>query len=313
MITSLYDCFKHWSQNGRVMLFSDPHFNDENSIKFSNRWLSAEDMLANINTTCHKNDTLLLLGDVGDPEYLKRIKAKVVLLAGNHDNVGQYKEYVAELYTGPLWIAEKILISHEPVIGLPYVMNIHGHDHAGRMRWTDSMGAKHLNVASNVLPGWKPIDLGSMIKEGLISHVPSIHRMTIDNATVRSVQKKNRIARKNGEPEIVYQKPRKKVKEPVVQQKKDPNDKLRELCEKYCLNCSKTRMTNTEGLLHGQCEHFEHKYYMIIDKTNENPVKKIIQYHEGMNKPECAGNERVIMCPNCPSMFAALQSLTTKK
>ena len=34
-----------------------------------------------------------------------------------------------EIYTGPLFIAEKILLSHEPVYGLPWCLDIHGHDH----------------------------------------------------------------------------------------------------------------------------------------------------------------------------------------
>ena len=52
-----------------------------------------------------------------------------VLILGNHDAKGAYKNYFDEIYTGPLFIAEKILLSHEPVYGLPWCLNIHGHDH----------------------------------------------------------------------------------------------------------------------------------------------------------------------------------------
>lgn len=34
-----------------------------------------------------------------------------------------------EIYTCPLFIADKILLSHEPVHGLTWCLNIHGHDH----------------------------------------------------------------------------------------------------------------------------------------------------------------------------------------
>ena len=46
-----------------------------------------------------------------------------------HDAKGAYKNYFDEIYTGPLFIAEKILLSHEPVYGLSWCLNIHGHDH----------------------------------------------------------------------------------------------------------------------------------------------------------------------------------------
>ena len=32
-------------------------------------------------------------------------------------------------HVGPVFIAEKILLSHEPVYGLLWFLNIHGHDH----------------------------------------------------------------------------------------------------------------------------------------------------------------------------------------
>lgn len=71
-----------------------------------------------------------------------------------------------EIYDGPLLIAEKILLSHEPVYGLPWCLNIHGHDH------------------SNIEP-YKivPVSLGKLIKEGILSDISSIHRITIDQAT----------------------------------------------------------------------------------------------------------------------------------
>jgi hypothetical protein len=58
------------------------------------------------------------------------IKArKKILLLGNHDAKGAYNGLFNEIYTGPLFIADKILLSHEPVHGLTWCLNIHGHDH----------------------------------------------------------------------------------------------------------------------------------------------------------------------------------------
>lgn len=41
---------------------------------------------------------------------------------------------------------------------------------------------KHLNVAANVC-GYMPVSLGKLIKEGILSDISSIHRITIDQAT----------------------------------------------------------------------------------------------------------------------------------
>lgn len=105
---------------GRVFFYSDPHFSDVDSYKkrfpevfkaaegksFSQlssivnnkinmKTLSVEQVLVdmfdqmqidNINKVVHKNDTLVILGDVGNPEYVKKLKAGYkVLVMGNHD------------------------------------------------------------------------------------------------------------------------------------------------------------------------------------------------------------------------------------
>ena len=43
-------------------------------------------------------------------------------------------------------------------------------------------GCKHINLAANVC-GYTPINLGKIIKEGALSDIRSIYRMTIDGAT----------------------------------------------------------------------------------------------------------------------------------
>lgn len=50
-------------------------------------------------------------------------------------------------------------------------------------------GCKHINLAANVC-GYAPINLGKIIKEGVLSDIPSIHRMTIDRQVERK-EKKN--------------------------------------------------------------------------------------------------------------------------
>ena len=88
-----------------------------------------------------------------------------------------------EVYEGALIIGEKLILSHEPV-DIPWMFNIHGHDHKGTYR------DGHLNVCADVI-GYKPVRLNALLKNGLTSKIETIHRITIDKATER--KKKNDI------------------------------------------------------------------------------------------------------------------------
>ena len=95
-----------------------------------------------------------------------------------------YAEVFKEMYPGALIIGEKLILSHEPV-DIPWMFNIHGHDHAGAIR------KNHLNVCADAV-GYLPINLNQFLKSGPTSKVESIHRLTIDKATER----KNKRVRK---------------------------------------------------------------------------------------------------------------------
>lgn len=93
-----------------------------------------------------------------------------------------------EVYSGPLFIADKLVLSHEPICvtagitGEPIAFNIHGHDHSGEYYNDDY----HLNIAANVV-GYRLISLKDIIKHGFLSDksIKSIHRCIIDRATER--------------------------------------------------------------------------------------------------------------------------------
>lgn len=87
-----------------------------------------------------------------------------------------------EVYAGPLFIADKILLSHEPVYGLSWCLNIHGHDHNNVEKYRED--CKHINLAANVC-GFTPVNLGKLIKDGILSDIEGIHRKIIDRATER--------------------------------------------------------------------------------------------------------------------------------
>lgn len=227
MIETLYKNFQHWSDGGSVWLISDTHF-DDTDREYMGYDISEREQIEILKRRCHKNDTLICLGDVGNVEYFKELKCYKVLVMGNHDeaatkfqkkiemiDLDAYSEkeikekeckgeidYVAyefhkpfirgykenglfdEVYTGPIWIAEKLVLSHEPlclesgITRKPIAFNIHGHDHSGEYYNDDY----HLNICQNVF-GYEPLNLKDFIKDGHLKRIKSIHREIIDYAT----------------------------------------------------------------------------------------------------------------------------------
>lgn len=186
MIKSLYPCFQHWSEKGGVYLVSDTHFRDLDR-EFMGYHISNEDQWYLLNDTCHRFDTLVHLGDVGDLDYIKRLRCHKVLIMGNHDqSIEKMEEVFDEVYSGPLWISQKLVLSHEPIeiLSWSYVsqiaFNIHGHQHDKNVT-NDNY---HLNICQNVY-GYIPLNLNQFIKSGKLKNIQDIHRVTINMATAR--------------------------------------------------------------------------------------------------------------------------------
>ena len=180
MIQGLYDIFAHWHVQGTVWLYSDPHFGDKELAAGVVNRPSDEEQVKMINSKVGKKDTLIILGDVGDIEFAKKLKGYKILIAGNHDaGLTNYKEVFNEVYGGALFIGEKIVLSHEP-IDMPFALNIHGHVHDKRAK-TDN---KHINVCSDVI-GYMPINFNQLMKSGPTSKIETVHRTTINKATKR--------------------------------------------------------------------------------------------------------------------------------
>lgn len=238
MIAGLYKLFDHWHKEGTVFIISDTHFSDPDLIAGVENRPSDEELARAINSKMGRCDTLIHLGDVGDVELVKKLRAKhKILVMGNHDagrtnyerkrhwkKFDQTKfekkdaieemqklypncRYTAkevydfyypftywavcadnmlfdEVYEGPLMIADKLILSHEPV-DVPWAFNIHGHVH-DRKHKNDNM---HFNVCSDVI-GYMPINFNQWMKQGYLSHIESIHRITIDKATARKHKNK---------------------------------------------------------------------------------------------------------------------------
>lgn len=96
-----------------------------------------------------------------------------------------------EVYTGPIMISEKLMLSHEPIKGCDWCMNVHGHDHS-RSHKNDKY---HFNVCADVI-GYEPINFNKWMKKGHLANIVSIHRDTIDRATFNARKRGYKLGRK---------------------------------------------------------------------------------------------------------------------
>ena len=231
MVTGLYNIFNTLWGMQTIWLYSDPHFGEtEEESGLANKPTDAE-QVQRINSKVGRKDTIIFLGDIGDPSWLKGIRGYKVLITGNHDTgISNYQrvrfqrsfdadewqkdevylkmkqeypdhcvtvekfydfrkpytKWVAtmdnqlcdEVYSGPLTIGPKLILSHEP-IEIDGMFNIHGHVHSLALP-TD----RDLNICA-MNTNYIPVNLNQLMKHGLTSKVDSIHRITIDNATAR--------------------------------------------------------------------------------------------------------------------------------
>lgn len=190
MIEALYKPFQKWSEVGTIWIYSDPHFGDKELAAGVKGRPTAEEQVKMINAKVGRKDTLIILGDIGDIEYAKKLRGYKVLICGNHD-VGhtKYAEVFDEIYAGPVFIADRLVLSHEPIM-LDFAFNIHGHNHSSVIQ-----DGKHLNVCSDMI-GYTPINFNQFVKSGALAKVPSIHRVTIDGATKRKQKRLKKEKRK---------------------------------------------------------------------------------------------------------------------
>ena len=89
-----------------------------------------------------------------------------------------------EVFTGPILVGEKLLLSHEPIEELDWCMNIHGHVHS-RAIVNDKY---HFNVCADVI-NYTPINFNKWMKDGHLAKIQSLHRQTINEATDRRRRK----------------------------------------------------------------------------------------------------------------------------
>ena len=97
MLPGIYDAFQHWGKQ-TVWIYSDPHFSDEDLECGIRNRPSDEEQIANINSCAGRKDTLIILGDVGNIECVRKLRAAhKVLIMGNHDyGATKYKREIVK-------------------------------------------------------------------------------------------------------------------------------------------------------------------------------------------------------------------------
>lgn len=190
-LSFMYKTFRdRWEQYQQFWMFSDPHFGDtelREGMRAEGRWHpNDEETINRINQKIGKKDIFCCLGDVGNPEWIKKIRAGYkILVLGNHDaGVANYLPFFDEVYEGPVFVGEKLVFSHEP-LDFSFAKNIHGHLHQGKLH----PDKNHINVCADIID-YKPLPLGELLYNSPLSEIQSLHRQTIDGATERKRNRK---------------------------------------------------------------------------------------------------------------------------
>ena len=99
--------------------------------------LKKDDVLYNLGDFCFKNVSNEIL------ERYRKLPCKKVIILGNHDTYNKIEEMQIfdEIHRTPIFLTKRILLSHEPEMCSPYVLNVHGHLHSSLIDSTNHINA----------------------------------------------------------------------------------------------------------------------------------------------------------------------------
>jgi calcineurin-like phosphoesterase family protein len=229
MFKNLYDNFAHWFHDGRgtVYFYSDPHFNDPEMVHLRKNYIGDEEQIKRINSKIGKYDTLVVLGDVGDIEWVRKIRGYKVLVMGNHDmGATKYKRRVMHQHyyrskEEALQMAKEL---YPPFYKVTVKEMSHGGDweifadnglfdevYEGALMIAPNIILSHepvnfpfaVNVHGHDHSNWyqggvnmcaehinyTPVPLKTLVEKGMLK-APDIHRETIDKAIDRKAKRK---------------------------------------------------------------------------------------------------------------------------
>lgn len=143
----------------------------------------------NIFNKIYDKDKFSTIQEVRERAKLDYPEYKITNIEENHQFIAPFdfwkvtfdNKLFNQIFEGPVMLGEKILLSHEPVLAVPWCLDIHGHNHQGP-RQSDCY---HYNVALEI-NDYKPTNLKQLVTSGVLSRIETLHRTTIDGATTRA-------------------------------------------------------------------------------------------------------------------------------
>lgn len=164
-----------------IYFISDFHFCHKNILNFERtqfKDIKEHDkfIIENYNSVVKENDKCWILGDFGGrdlgqgewtnrlPEYFEQLNGTKYLLLGNHDSTKLVDFYaslkgVEEVYKFPVYIHNRIVLSHEPIKCNEDVINVHGHLHGSVLNLPN-----YICVSAHVI-NYKPIPITTIEKK----------------------------------------------------------------------------------------------------------------------------------------------------
>lgn len=156
----------------KTFFIADTHFGQKNIIAYENRpFDSVKEMdqilVQNWNKIVDDNDQIFHLGDVGNLEFICKLKGKKFLVKGNHDTLEDHFYINAgflKVYDFPIIYQDFWILSHCPLYvnqNMPYA-NIFGHVHNNPIFKTVSPQSYCVSVERI---SYFPIDFNQIKKE----------------------------------------------------------------------------------------------------------------------------------------------------
>lgn len=161
MKIKLYKPFEHWYHGGTIWLYSDPHFGDPDNG--TRGWPSDNNQVKMINNCLSKNDTIIFLGDIGDVEYIKKIKGYKVLIMGNHDKgASNYlKKYRVEVQTKGTLFESYSRIDVEDIVAEYNILEQHNYEaEIFNNHLFDEVYEGPLMINDHIMLSHEPVNMG---------------------------------------------------------------------------------------------------------------------------------------------------------
>jgi len=169
--------FEDVSDKEKIYVFSDPHFDHANIIRYCNRPFSStrqmnDGLVGNWNTTVKENDTVYFLGDMvyGRERHqidywLGKLGGEIFYIRGNHDLDEITRAIVIPNRYGILYGNYKFLLMHHPYRPLGYDgWIIHGDKHNNHLDDYPLINQKNKTVnVSSELVHYTPLSLEKLI------------------------------------------------------------------------------------------------------------------------------------------------------